>query len=200
MKISKLWFFAIALAMGFLSAMTSCGSSCSKDEDDSTALDTVAPMAQDTTYELAIERYLVETIAPNYAQAEISIPNVAIIGVDESNTEDIQVWGDFWVFNYNVSGDTLKTVSGGNHPGLIHLRKIGKEYEVTSIDEVADGAGNLESAKKIFGDKFEKFQATNSDESLREQSRQEDIKEYVQKSGLKVSMYQDYGWPPVKLY
>ncbi len=199
MKINKLWLFAIALTTIGIMAMTSCGTSCSKNDDESVAIDTIAPMSQDTTYEQAIDRYLVESIAPNYAPAEISIPNVAIIGVDESNPEDIQVWGDFWVFNYNVKGDTLKTESGGNHPGLIHLRKVGKEFEVTSIDVVADGAGNEESAKKIFGDKYEKFRATNSDVSLREQSRQEDIKEYVQKAGLKVSMYQDYGWPPVKL-
>ena len=29
---------------------------------------------------------------------------------------------DFWVFWYNVSGDTLQTVSGGSHAGRMTLR------------------------------------------------------------------------------
>ena len=47
------------------------------------------------------------------------------VEVDESDSADVRVWGDFWVFNYNISGDTLKTVSGGDHPGLFHLVKTG---------------------------------------------------------------------------
>ena len=86
------------------------------------------------------------------------------MGVDERNADDILVWGDYWVFNYNQVGDTLKTVSGGSHPGLMHIRQTDNGFEVTGFDAVADGSDNLKTAKEIFGEKFDAFQAINGDE------------------------------------
>ena len=121
------------------------------------------------------------------------------MAVDETNANDILVWGDFWVFNYNQVGDTLKMVSGGNHPGLMHVRQTENGFEVTSFDRVADGSDNVPSAKRIFGDKYEAFQAFQSDDNKREQLRGEKLAEYVKKHNLSVTMYQDYGWPAKKL-
>ena len=199
MKAMKLWMATIALVLSGMVAITSCNSQ-KADTDDASAMDTIAPiLEQDTTYEQAINRYLVDSIANNYSSGQVSIPSVVIIGVDESNAEDILAWGDYWVFNYNVSGDTLKTQSGGNHPGLMHLKKVGNEFEVTRFERVVDGAGNEASAKKIFGDRYEKFHTVNSDSDAKEEARKEDIATYVKESGLKVTMYQDFGWAPIKL-
>ena len=125
----------------------------------------------ETTYFPAIDRYLADSIGSNYAQGEYCIPIHTIVGVDERNAEDILVWGSFWVFNYNQVGDTLKCVSGGSHPGLMHIRQTEKGFEVTAFDRVEDGSNYLPTAKKIFGDKFDAFQAINSDEQKREKLR-----------------------------
>ena len=109
------------------------------------------------------------------------------------------VWGDFWVFNYNLAGDTLKTVSGGNHPGLMHLKKTANGYEVTAFDAVEDGTGNLESAKRIFGDKFDSYQEISSLQEKREDMRLRFTADYVKEHGLSATMLQDYGWPAVAL-
>jgi hypothetical protein len=122
-----------------------------------------------------------------------------IISTNDVNKDDILMWGDFWVFNYNVAGDTLKTVSGGNHPGLMHLKKTDKGFEVTSFDAVEDGAGNMESAKRIFGDNFDAFWELNSNQEKREDVRLHFIADYVKKHNLPVKMVQDYGWPAVEL-
>lgn len=61
--------------------------------------------------------------------------------VDERDVEDIKVWGDFWVFNYDQVGDTLKCVSGGSHPGLLHIRQTEKGFEVTAL---RPGRGRLQ--------------------------------------------------------
>ena len=160
------------------------------NEGQSTAAD-----ANESTYFTAIDRYLVEEIGKHYEKADHCVPFHSIVGVDESNAEDILVWGDFWLFNYNQSGDTLKTASGGNHPGLMHLRQTESGYEVTAFDQVADGADNIPSAKKIFGDKFDAFQAVQSDDQKREELRAEVLSKYVKEHKLDVTMYQDYGWP-----
>lgn len=154
---------------------------------------------QENTYLSAIDRYLVEEIGKHYAQGEHCVPIRNIVAVDESNAEDILVWGDFWVFNYNQAGDTLKCVSGGNHPGLIHICQTENGFEVNTFDQVEDGSSNLSSAKRIFGDKFDAFQAINSNKEDREKLRAEGLAKYVKKQGLSATTYEDFGWPVKQL-
>lgn len=154
---------------------------------------------QENTYLSAIDHYLVEEIGKHYAQGEHCVPIRNIVAVDDSNAEDILVWGDFWVFNYNQAGDTLKCVSGGNHPGLIHICQTENGFEVNTFDQVEDGSSNLSSAKRIFGDKFDAFQAINSNKEDREKLRAEGLAKYVKKQGLSATTYEDYGWPVKQL-
>ena len=154
---------------------------------------------QENTYLSAIDRYLVEEIGKHYAQGEHCVPIHNVVAIDESNAEDILVWGDFWVFNYNQVGDTLKCVSGGNHPGLMHVRQTDNGFEVNSFDQVEDGSNNLPSAKRIFGDKYEAYQAINSNKEDREKLRAEGLATYVKKQGLSAPTYEDYGWPAKQL-
>ena len=154
---------------------------------------------QENTYLSAIDRYLVEEIGKHYAQGEHCVPIHNVVAIDESNAEDILVWGDFWVFNYNQVGDTLKCVSGGNHPGLMHVCQTDNGFEVNSFDQVEDGSSNLQSAKRIFGDKYEAYQAINSNKEDREKLRAEGLATYVKKQGLSATTYEDYGWPAKQL-
>ena len=154
---------------------------------------------RETNYFPAIDRYLVDSIGSQYAKGEHCVPIHSIVRVDERNAEDILGWGDFWVFNYNQVGDTLKCVSGGSHPGLLHIRQTEKGFEVTAFDQVEDGSRYLPTAKKIFGDKFNAFKTISSDEKNRERLRAEVLATYAKKNGLAVTLYQDYGWPAKKL-
>ena len=154
---------------------------------------------QETTYFPAIDRYLVNEIGKQYAKGEHCVPFHHIVAVDERNADDILIWGDFWVFNYNQVGDTLKCVSGGSHPGLMHVAQTENGFKVTAFEQVEDGSNFLPTAKKIFGDKYDAFQAINSDEKKREILRAEVLGNYVKKQGLSVTLYQDYGWPAKKI-
>ena len=150
---------------------------------------------QDITYEQAIKRYLVNEIGKDYAQAEFCVPFYSKVDIDDNDPEDIKFWGNFWVNNYNQVGDTLKCISGGNHPGLMHIRKTDKGFEVTAFDQVADGSENLSSAKKIFGDKYEAFQKMSSSDGWREQCIIDQLEDYATEHNLTATMYQDFGWP-----
>ena len=88
----------------------------------------------ETTYFPAIERYLVKECGSKYLKGQYCIPFQTVVAVDERNAEDILVWGDFWVFNYNLAGDTLETVSGGSHPGLMHIKQTDTGFELTAFD------------------------------------------------------------------
>ena len=72
-------------------------------------------------------------------------------------------------------------------------------YVVTGMDVVADGSDYMESAKKLFGDKYEDFAKVTSDQDAREANRAQIVANYVAANELNITQYQDYGWDPVTL-
>jgi hypothetical protein len=200
-NLKKSWMLAAILICG--ACLVGCGNKTAKEENSVENAQTevqAEPQVPGTVmYDAAVNDYLVNVIGKNYAEAEYCIPCPILVSTDDGNKEDVLIWGDFWVFNYDLSGDTLKTVSGGNHPGLMHLKKTANGYEVTAFDAVEDGAGNLESAKRIFGDKFDSYQEISSLQEKREDMRLRLTADYVKEHGLSATMLQDYGWPAVAL-
>ena len=196
MKKTTLWMLAAILICGV--SMVSCGNKNAKEEaKEPTQVEQVVSDAE--LCKAAVNDYLVNVIGKNYAEAEYCIPSPFVISTNEGNKDDVLVWGDFWVFNYDISGDTLKTVSGGSHPGLMHLKKTDNGFEVTNFEVVEDGEGNLESAKRIFGDNYDAFWEVNSNQEKREDIWLHFIADYVKEHNLPVKMVQDYGWPAVEL-
>ena len=189
---------ALAAALSVL-AIASCGSRTGKKNTSEPAAETKAAQETETCI-TAIDRYLSEVIGSQYAPGEVCIPSHRIIAVDESNPQDIQVWGDFWVDNFNVVGDTLMAVSGGSHPGKMLVKQDSEgHFAVTSFEAVGDGNTFLPTAKKIFGEHFGQFQKVYSDQDGREEARKSAIAAHVFKNNLPVKVYKDYGWPAVEI-
>ena len=182
--------------MAGLLALTACGNKQTQSAEapatDSIQVDSTA-REEETAYFPAIHRYLVDSISVQYAEADIHVPLPTVVAVDESNGEDIKVWGEFWVMNFNQVGDTLKMVSGGSHAGLMHIRQTEKGYTVTGFDQVGDGSLFVKTAKQIFGDKYDAFVAVYSDHEKRNRHHEELLSEYVRKHHLTATMYQDNG-------
>ena len=207
MKQMKLWMLAAILFCGVV-CVTSCNNSGNTNVNAEKAASTdsvdAVEMMGSFPFLPAINQYLVDSIGSQYAPGEICIPCPTIVACDQAETDSAMlVYGDFWVYNFNVVGDTLKTVSGGDHPGLMRVKQNEKgEFEVLSFEQVEDGHGNEASAKRIFGDMYEAFHGINSDEATREEARSVAIGWYVKTHNLPVKFYQDYGWPaheiPVK--
>ena len=200
-KTMKMWMLAAVLMGG--ASLVGCGNNNAKQTENNAQTEAPAQpeveVGEKVTFNTAVDDYLVNEIGKNYAQGDVCVPYAFVISSDEGNPEDILIWGDFWVYNYEISGDTLKTVSGGNHPGLMHVKKTDAGYEVTSFDAVADGADNLPSAKAIFGDKFDAYQEFSAAAEKREMERLRFTAEYVKKHNMSATMLQDYGWPAVEL-
>ena len=149
--------------------------------------------------EAAVYQYLVEEVSKNFDKADVSIPTVSIVNVDYTNPDEIVVKGDFWIDNYNIEGDTLSCVSGGNFPGVMHISTA--DYTVTAFDPVADGADFDKSAKELFGDDYDAFMAVYSDDEARAELRKVTVSDYVNLNGLdEVTQFQDFGQDPVELY
>lgn len=146
----------------------------------------------------AISDYLEKETGAHYLKGEICIPQLMIVSTEEQENQT-KVWGDFWVFWYNVAGDTLKTVSGGNHSGCMTLQPQNGTLTVTHFEQTVDGAGNDASARQIFGDHYDIFQNMHSNDGVREAVRKEQLQEYVRRHKLNTKYYQDHGWEAVAL-
>ncbi len=149
-----------------------------------------------------IYKYLVDELGSRYSQGDVTIPCPIIVAEDESNKEDIKVWGVFWVFNYKLNGDVLECVSGGSHPGCLHVKDVLDDpagYVVTEFEQVGDGSDYEPTAKKIFGKYYKELEKASSDEKKREELRAQIIANYAYDNNLKIKSYQDYGWDPVPL-
>ncbi|MBO4445071.1 MAG: hypothetical protein J5814_09955 [Bacteroidaceae bacterium] len=147
----------------------------------------------------AISDYLVHEIAPGYLQGELCIPMLLITAAEEDSEDKGRVWGDFWVFWYNIVGDTLTTMSGGSHPGCMTLEQKDGALAVTAFEQTTDGAGFAESAQRIFGKHYDVFESMHANDGVREAVRREQLREYVRRHNLAVHYCQDYGWPAVEL-
>ncbi|MBR3936357.1 MAG: hypothetical protein IKJ66_00285 [Bacteroidaceae bacterium] len=147
----------------------------------------------------AISDYLVKEIGPQYKQGEFCIPTLMIVAAEETGTNRARVWGDFWIWWYNQSGDTLMTVSGGNHSGLMGIVMQDGKPVVTAFVQTVDGAGNDSSARTLFGSHYDIYQNIHSNQDVREAVRREQLSEYVKSHNLNINYYKDYGWDAVKL-
>ncbi len=145
--------------------------------------------------------YIRDELGSQYPEAEVTIPCPVIVYEDSANNQSIDVYGDFWVFNYNLEGDILECASGGSYPGVMHFKSVdtAEGYEVTGFDVIEDGENSNESAREIFGEHFDDYMKIASDSDTREELRAQIIANYVFDKGLSVTAYQDFGWDPVSL-
>ncbi len=195
--------FATAFCLG------ACGTTAFEDTVDD-VIDTVTTdfevdgsaygYAGEDPIEAAVYKYMAEEVSKNYDKADVSIPTVNIINVDYTDPDDVLVRGDFWIDNYNINGDTLECVSGGDYPGVMHLTKGETEYVVNDFEVVADGSDWDSSAKELFGEYYDDFMAVVSDDEARAELRKITVSDYVNLNGLDINQFEDYGWPAVELY
>ena len=200
MKNTRFIFALTVLILLGVGMTSSCKNKASDNQQAEATTDTLPMMEQDhDEYLAAIETYL-RTIGSQYTPGEVCIPSYTVVAINDSDTDYTRVWGDWWVFNYNIVGDTLKCVSGGSHPGLMYLKQNDThKWIVTSFDQVEDGSRYLPSAKRIFGEYYEAFHKVNSSQEHRDSMRLKQVAYYVKEHNLPVTMLQDSGWPAVPL-
>ena len=200
MKNTRYLFTLAVLILLGVCMTTSCKNKASDNQQAEATADTLPMIEQDhDEYLAAIETYL-RTIGSQYTPGEVCIPSYTVVAINDSDTDYTRVWGDWWVFNYNIVGDTLKCVSGGSHPGLMYLKQNDThKWIVTSFDQVEDGSRYLPSAKRIFGEYYETFHKVNSSQEHRDSMRLKQVAYYVKEHNLPVTMLQDSGWPAVPL-
>ena len=154
----------------------------------------------DNPYVGVISEYMTTELAKEYDEEDVSIPSITVVGEDDSDPKDIKVWGIFEIYNYDQNGETLECQSGGSYAGLMHITQDKKgKYTVTSFDMVEDGSAFDQSAEKIFGKYSDEFSKKFADDQLKDDTRKEFIKDYVESNQLPITQYKDLGWDPVEV-
>lgn len=183
----------IILAAALAVAAAACGQRKASQEASP------EPAPQPATADLclaAADKYLAEEIGSNYPEAQYCITYSNYTYVDESNPEDIQMLGDFWVEKYNLQADTLMFIAGGNHPGKLHLSKDSQgNYQVNAFDAVEDGSNFIPSVNRIFGRKSKEFMDLYGNSPQKQEIRRKAVFRYVRSNGISAKYYKDYGWP-----
>lgn len=154
-------------------------------------------------YSGIINKCLINLFHEDYLSGEETITFYDYISVDDSDKQDIRLLGNFWIMNYNQSGDTLKMVSGGNQPGEMHIRMIGEgKYEWISfrfVNKYVKEDDYEENAKQVFGEHYDEYLEAQADLDRRQIVQSEAIADYVHNHGLSANYYQDKGQSAIKI-
>ena len=102
-------------------------------------------------YMNAILDYLTEKEGRHYEAGDVMIPNFLIFRAEDTDPENIRVWGSFWLMNYDLEGDSLKLKNGGSYAGLFTLKEAGGSCEVTGTDLAGNKESFEEDIERLFG-------------------------------------------------
>lgn len=155
--------------------------------------------AGDDPIEAAVYKYMAENVSAYFDKADANIPTVTIVKVDDTNADEVLVYGDYWIDNYNANGDTLECVSGGHFPGVMHVVKDGDGYTVKAFGMIEDGTDFDSSAKELFGENYDAFIKVYSDSDTSDELRKAAVVNYIKLNDLDFTQYQALGQEPVKL-
>lgn len=149
----------------------------------------------------AICRYLLKEFGDLENDGEVTIPAPVVFYTEEAGDE-VQVFGNFWLFRYRLQEAVLLLQSGREMPGRFHLKKDGDGYTVAAFDQVLSGhqyaqdiqALCAEKNSSVFPSLTEHYQEHNyTGETDTAYVRKTFIERYAEKNGLAVSAYQDHG-------
>ena len=142
--------------------------------------------------EAAAYDFLAFHYTKDYDASNVLIPYVQIVDIDETDGDDVLLYGDYYVWEFAREEDTLVAVSGGHCPGVIHLERFGDAGEgaAYSPKDVMDEAFTDDDAKTIFGEYYEQYLTLASDDRQVDSGLSQVIADYVAANNLDITKYQ----------
>ena len=155
---------------------------------------------EDDDYLKAITDDMVLTAGESFIdQSAVEIPTPYIVKTDASDKNDVKVYGDFYIYGYEMFGTIFNTKNGGSYPGCYHLKDEDGKITVINREIAADGSDNWSSMVKICGgDESLAKEVMNAPQNDKDNAnRILYAKMYAKANNLKLSGIKDYGWPVI---
>ena len=132
-------------------------------------------------------------------QDAVEIPTPRIVKIDDANKNDIKVYGDFWIYGYQMYGTIFNTKNGSSNPGCYHLKDEDGKITVISKEFAEDGSNNWTSLVEICGGDEELAKKVSNHPAAEEEEklRLDYAMMYAKANNLKLSGIKDYGWPVI---
>ena len=131
-------------------------------------------------------------------QGAVEIPTPYVVKIDDTDASDVKVYGNFYIYGYELYGTIFHMKNGGAFPGCYHLKIDGDEYTYIKHEIAEDGSNNYESLLKICGGDEELtkavFNVANEEDDA---TRIKYVKMYRDANNLRISGIKDYGWPVI---
>ena len=129
-------------------------------------------------------------------QGTVEIPVPCIVEIDDTDKNDIKVYGDFKIYGYEMFGTIFYTKNGSSNPGCFHLKDEDGEIKFVSYEFAEDGTDNYSSLLKICNDDEELVKEIfGIDEEVETDKRIYYAKMYAEENNLRLSGIKDFGWP-----
>ncbi|MCR5301552.1 MAG: hypothetical protein K6E49_03830 [Lachnospiraceae bacterium] len=151
----------------------------------------------DEKYMDVICKYMVdyEKQFTDNGQVKVYIPFNIIVETDESDPDDILVYGSYNVDGFRLLNTTLFTESGSRSFGTFHLKTVADgKYEVTDAELPLVEEECEELFAPIDG-LYKKISETYDKEA--DKARADSIAQYVSANSLNITQWQDFGHKPV---
>ena len=131
-------------------------------------------------------------------QGAVEIPSPLIVKTDESDKNDIKVYGDFTIYGYIMDGTIFDNKNGGSFPGCYHLKEENGNVAFVKKEIAEDGSNNYSSLVKICGnDENLAKEILAAKDKDQDKTRVEYAKMYAKKNNFRLSGIKDYGWPVI---
>ena len=142
---------------------------------------------------------IVNNVGPMYdpdSKKTVEIPTPIVVKVDDSDKNDIKVYGNFWVYGYSLDGTTFNNENGGSYPGCYHLKEEDGNIVFVSKEIAEEGNRFDESLLRICGgDEALSKEITGISDEEKESSRIQYVSMYAKENGLNITSIKDFGWP-----
>lgn len=120
------------------------------------------------------------------------IPAISVVGVDDSDRNDIRVYGHFLISDYVLADSTLVGQGDELLTGCMHLQQLSEDSYIVSKAEILDPGNPAGSARTLTSGDPSLMQGLLQD-SIRREQREQYIRDFVWSEGIQADSYQDAG-------
>lgn len=157
----------------------------------------------DNPYIATVCTYLTDRSHIQEAEDGVTIPCPLIYRINDSDKNDVLVWGDFYSCSYTLRNTTMMVGMSYAAQGRMHLQAVDGEYVVTDLEifgDILDGDHYFSDVIRLCAPNIGLIlRCVFTGERQREAAKLDSLRDYAMSNGLNITQYQVHGSAPVAI-